>query len=77
MTLDEANRVGKLITDSLDPDSNVMWGARIDNDLKGKLQIMTIITGVRSPYVLGKIDYTKPSQEAVQFSQELGIDILN
>ena len=76
MTLDDANKVGKLITDSLDPDSNIMWGARVDRELKGKIRVMTIITGVKSPYVLGKVDYSQPSQRAVEFSNELGIDIV-
>lgn len=77
MTLDDANKVGKLITDSLDADSNIMWGARIDNELKGRIRVMTIITGVKSPYVLGKVDYSQPSQQAVEFSNELGIDIVH
>ncbi len=76
MTLDDANKCGKLITDSLDQDANIMWGARIDNELKGRIRVMTIITGVRSPYVLGKVDYSQPSQQAVEFSSELGIDIV-
>lgn len=76
MTLDEANRVGKLITDDLDADANVMWGARIDPELKGKIRIMTIITGVKSPYVLGKEDFTRPSKESIAFTSELGIDII-
>jgi len=77
MTLDQANQVGKQITDSLDQDSNVMWGARIDSELKGRIRVMTIITGVKSPYVLGKVDYSRPSQQAVEFSHELGIDIVS
>lgn len=76
MTLDDANKAGRLITDNLDQDANVMWGARIDNELKGRIRIMTIITGVKSPYVLGKIDYTQPVQRAVEFSNELGIDLV-
>jgi len=76
MTLDDANKCGKLITDSLDQDANIMWGARIDNELKGRIRVMTIITGVKSPYVLGRIDYSHPSQQAVEFSNELGIDIV-
>ncbi|HII88407.1 TPA: cell division protein FtsZ, partial [Candidatus Woesearchaeota archaeon] len=29
LTLDEINRVGELITEAMDPDANVIWGARI------------------------------------------------
>jgi cell division protein FtsZ len=76
MTLDEINKVGELVTESLDPDANVIWGARVDDALKGKLTVMTIITGVKSPWILGKIDYTRPSPQAVQISEELGIDVV-
>jgi len=76
MTLDEVSRVGELVTESLDDDANVIWGARINEDMKGKLTVMTIITGVKSPWILGKVDYKQPSEKARQISQELGIEIL-
>jgi len=76
MTLDEVSRIGELVTESLDPDANVIWGARVSDDMKGKLRVMTIITGVTSPYVLGKVDHKKPSSQSVHMSRELGIDML-
>jgi len=76
MTLDEINRVGEIVTDSLDPDANVIWGARVQDDMKGKLTVMTIITGVKSPWILGKMDYKRPSPQAMQISEELGIELV-
>ncbi|MFH1641323.1 MAG: cell division protein FtsZ [Nanoarchaeota archaeon] len=76
MTLDEINTIGELVTESLDPDANVIWGARVSEDMKGKLTVMTIITGVKSPWILGKVDYTKRSAEASHLSEELGIEII-
>jgi cell division protein FtsZ len=74
MTLDEAEKVGQLITSSMDEDANVIWGARIDPKLSGKIRVMTIIAGVKSPYVIGKPTYSM--SKATEFNQELGIDIL-
>jgi len=74
LTLDEVNRVGELVTEALDPDANVIWGARIEENMKGKLRVMTIITGVTSPYVLGKTNI-KPSK-ATRINDELGIDMI-
>jgi cell division protein FtsZ len=54
MTLDEVNKAGNLIAETLDQDANVIWGSRINPELKGKIRVMTIITGVKSPQVLGK-----------------------
>ncbi len=76
MTLDEISRAGELVTESLDDDANVIWGARVSDDMKGKLTVMTIITGVKSPWILGKVDTRGPSAEAMQISQELGIEIV-
>jgi cell division protein FtsZ len=54
LTLDEINKVGELVTEAMDEDANVIWGARVTEDMKGKLTVMTIITGVKSPWILGK-----------------------
>jgi len=74
LTLDEVNKVGNMITEALDEDANVIWGARISGDMKGRLRVMTIITGVSSPYIVGK-GKARPNQSK-QMGQNLGIDFL-
>jgi len=76
LTLDEVNRIGELVTEALDTDANVIWGARIDPRLDGRLRVMTIVTGVSSPYILGKADMRQATQNAVEVSEELGIDMV-
>ena len=76
LTLDEVSKAAEVVTESLDEDANVIWGARIDENMTGKLRIMTIITGVNSPYVLGKIDKKRASVQATKVSEELGIDMV-
>ena len=76
MTLDEINRVGELVTESLDDDANVIWGARVDEAMKGKLTIMTIITGVKSPWIVGKMDTKASRPQRHELSDELGIEIV-
>ena len=68
MTLDDINRAGELATESLDEDANVIWGARVTDEMKGKIMVMAIITGVKSPYILGKSSYTRPLQPSVKAS---------
>jgi cell division protein FtsZ len=74
MKLDEVNMIGEYVSKQLDPDAQVIWGARINPDFKGKLRVITIVTGVKSPYILGPV----AREEAVKkdFSQELGIPIV-
>ncbi|MBT3984901.1 cell division protein FtsZ [archaeon] len=74
LTLDEVNQVGDMITEALDPDANVIWGARIMGDMKGRLRVMTIITGVNSPYILGRGRDTHKEQN--KMSRDFGIDFV-
>ena len=74
MTLDEVSQIGERVTESLDTDANVIWGARVSDDMNGKLTVMTIITGVKSPWILGKADEASRQEDAAQISNELGID---
>lgn len=76
LTLDEINRIGEIVTSSMDQDANVIWGARITDDMKGKVCVMTIITGVKSPWILGKVDHRKSSPQAVHTNDQLGIETL-
>jgi len=79
LTLDDINRIGELVTDSMDPDANVIWGARLSDDLKGRVTVMTIITGVKSPWILGKNDGRSAQAKPTgmhHLSDELGIEII-
>lgn len=76
MTLDEVERIGEMVTQNLDEDANVIWGARVSDDMKGKICVMTIITGVTSPWILGKIDKRAMVLQKSRMSEELGIDVL-
>jgi cell division protein FtsZ len=76
MTLEEINRVGELVTESLDVDANVIWGARIDEEMKGRITVMTIITGVKSPWILGKARAHMEETAKEEIEEELGIEIV-
>jgi cell division protein FtsZ len=76
LTLDEINKVGELVTESLDEDANVIWGARVLEEMKGKLTVMTIVTGVKSPWILGKTDKAHPNRKMMEVSEDLGIEIV-
>ena len=77
LLLEEIDTVGQAITSHLDPDANVIWGARIEPGMEGKLRIMTIVTGVKSPYVLGKVDrLQEQAEKAEQMKSDFGIDIV-
>ena len=74
MRLDEVNLIGEAVSQHLDPQAQVFWGARILPEFEGKVQVIAIITGVKSPYILGPISYEQPVVREI--SHALGIDII-
>ncbi len=76
MTLEEISKAGEQVTESLDSEANVIWGARVEEGMKGKISVMTIITGVKSPWILGKDTRKAEEARAKEISEELGIEII-
>lgn len=76
MTLDEISQIGESVTEAMDDDANVIWGARVTEDMKGKITVMTIVTGVNSPYIVGKPSQKQTEAAKQQLSDELGISIV-
>ncbi len=74
LRLDEVNMIGETVSQHLDPSAQVFWGARILPEFEGKVQVIAIITGVKSPYILGPI--TRDAPIVREISQALGIDII-
>jgi cell division protein FtsZ len=71
--LEELNSIGGLITENLSSDAQVILGARINREFKGKVRVITIITGVKSPYVIGRDKSTDnmPSAGMSEFGMEV------
>ncbi len=75
MKLEEINTIGEAVSQHMDPEALVMWGARIVPEFAGKVQVITIITGVKSPYILGRTaahNYGAPKSK----KDDLGIEII-
>jgi cell division protein FtsZ len=53
LTLKEAEGIAQNITERLEASANVIWGARIQDEYKGKVRVMAIMTGVQSAQILG------------------------
>jgi cell division protein FtsZ len=53
LTLKEAEEISEALTSQLDPNANVIWGARVMNGYEGRVRVMSIVTGVQSAQVLG------------------------
>ncbi len=74
LKLEEFDLIGKIVSENLNQDAQVIIGARISKDFVGKVRVVTIMTGVSSPYVLGKA-----TEQTIPMSREisdLGIEVL-
>lgn len=60
MTLTEANKVSEYISTKMDKNAMVIWGARVDSNIHNYIRVMLLITGIKSPQVLGSsINYPR------------------
>jgi len=75
MKLEEFSNIGQLITENLSPEAQVIIGARINKEFGGRVRVITIMTGVKSPYILGKPKFEAKTLTP-EVSQELGIEFL-
>jgi cell division protein FtsZ len=74
LKLDEVNLIGEYVSKQLDPEAQVIWGSRIDPTFGEKIRVITIITGVKSPYILGPVPAEKIEKR--DFAHELGIPVI-
>jgi cell division protein FtsZ len=74
MKLEEFSNIGLLVTENLSPEAQVIIGARVNKEFTGKVRVITIMTGVKSPYILGKAKETSFSSPSPEIS-DLGIEV--
>ena len=75
MTLEEARQVVSTVTDKLDPDARVIWGAQIEDSLKNSLRVLLIVTGVSSSQVTGRGRQVREKGKD-KLRNELGIEFI-
>jgi cell division protein FtsZ len=76
MTLEEARKVVETISEKLDEDARVIWGAQISPDLDKTIRTLLIVTGVNSPQIFGP-RRKHNSEQKEEFQNELGIEFVD
>jgi len=76
MTLEEARKVVETISEKLDPEAKIIWGAQISEDLDKTIRTLLIITGVKSPQIFG-LDRNKKKNYQKDIEKHLGIEFLD
>ncbi|MCX9082424.1 MAG: cell division protein FtsZ [Candidatus Methanoperedens sp.] len=62
LTLEEVAVTGELIMDKVPNTKRIIWGAKVDNNLTGKVRVMAVLTGVQSPFVSGAMETVKEAE---------------
>ncbi|MFB6190528.1 MAG: cell division protein FtsZ, partial [Candidatus Nanohaloarchaea archaeon] len=75
LTLNEINDVGQTVKERLDSQAQVIWGARVKDELEGKLQVISIVTGVESPYILGDVEEEQNTEVSGDVN-DLGLEVM-
>jgi len=69
MTVSEAQQIVEEVHKRVGDKARIIWGAAIDPDYEGKINVLIVATGVRSKQILGKI-----TEEEIKKRQ--GVDII-
>ena len=77
LKLEEFDLIGRTVSENLNAEANVIIGARISKEFTGKVRVITIMTGVKSPYVLGKSIEDRRSNHPAKEMSDLGIEVWN
>ena len=73
MTLEDAKKIVAKISETLDDDAKIIWGAQIVEDLEKVIKTMVVITGVKSDQIRGK---EKVQKEKEELDNELGLEFI-
>lgn len=76
MTLDEAKKVVETVSQKLDEEARIIWGAQISDDLSNSIRTLIIVTGVKSPQIFGP-KRTLQEKAKKEMESELGIKFLS
>jgi len=83
MTIEEANRVGEIVTEIIGHDALVKWGAKTNPSVDGFLKVTLVMTGVHSSKILSGFGAIMPklydiessySEPEKQLPIDLGLD---
>ncbi|MFH1823423.1 MAG: cell division protein FtsZ [archaeon] len=76
LTLEEAKQVIETVGKRIGADARMIWGAQLSEDMDKTLRVLLILTGVKSPQILGSGEKRKEKAER-NIQEELGIEFVD
>ena len=53
MTVSEAQKAAEVVQKAVSPTARIIWGAAVDPTMQNTIRVMLVVTGVKSPQILG------------------------
>lgn len=53
MTVSEAQKASEIVQKTISPNARIIWGANIDPTMQATIRVLLVVTGVKSPQILG------------------------
>lgn len=75
LSLDEARKILEAVNQRLNPEARLIWGAQLSDDMEKSVRVMLVVTGVRSPQIIGQGETTHDKKQK-EISDELGIEFI-
>jgi cell division protein FtsZ len=76
MSLEEARKVVETVSERIDPDARLIWGAQISEDMASTIRAMLIVTGVKSSQIFGPRHKVSAGKKK-EIEEELGIEFMD
>jgi len=61
LTIGDAIKAGEIITESMAPNANIKWGARLIPSYEDEIELVAIVTGVKGSSIVGRLEEKKSS----------------
>lgn len=74
MTLEDARKIVAKVSETLEEDAKIIWGAQILDDLNKIIKTMVVITGVKSDQIRGRKRVENSHKENVD--EDLGLEFI-
>lgn len=76
MSLDEYKKVMERVSSKVAPDAKIISGAKISPDMEKNIKVLLIVTGVKSPQIIGSSSDYKTKGDNTSLGTELGINFI-
>lgn len=76
MSLDEYRKVMEKVSSKVSPDAKIISGAKISPDMEKNIKVLLIVTGVKSPQIVGSGSEFKTKGDNTSLGTELGINFI-